>query len=145
MSCGSGVRTRTIECRDAVGSISKDCDPAERPHTEQECKTNIPCPICKFYKLHSHAPASLLFQPGTGSALESCCSISHVHGSKRNDLDSISRRREIHWPKRENFPSDGEEMTQPLMQPYPPPPMTAKLIDQPIPSESTWVILEKNW
>ncbi|XP_029038021.2 protein madd-4 isoform X3 [Osmia bicornis bicornis] len=82
VSCGSGARTRTIECRDAVGSISKDCDPAERPHTEQECKTNIPCPIY------------------------------------------------------------GEEMTQPLMQPYPPPPMTAKLIDQPIPSESTFIAEE---
>ncbi|XP_012346954.1 protein madd-4 isoform X4 [Apis florea] len=78
-TCGTGVRTRTIECRDAVGSISKDCDLAERPHTEQECKTNIPCPIY------------------------------------------------------------GEEMTQPLMQPYPPPPVSEKLIDQPIPSESTFI------
>ncbi|XP_017889029.1 protein madd-4 isoform X2 [Ceratina calcarata] len=79
VTCGNGLRTRTIECRDAVGSISKDCDPAERPHTEQECKTNIPCPIY------------------------------------------------------------GEEMTQPLMQPYPPPPVSEKLIDQPIPSESTFI------
>lgn len=81
-TCGTGVRTRTIECRDAIGSISKDCDPAERPHTEQECKTNIPCPIY------------------------------------------------------------GEEMTQPLMQPYPPPPVSEKLIDQPIPSESTFIAKE---
>ncbi|CAK9806200.1 Protein madd-4 [Anthophora quadrimaculata] len=79
VTCDTGVRTRTIECRDAVGSISKDCDPAERPHAEQECKTNIPCPIY------------------------------------------------------------GEEMTQPLMQPYPPPPVSEKLIDQPIPSESTFI------
>ncbi|CAL7946132.1 unnamed protein product [Xylocopa violacea] len=78
VTCGNGVRTRTIECRDAVGSISKDCDPVERPHTEQECKTNIPCPIY------------------------------------------------------------GEEMTQPLMQPYPPPPVSEKL-SQPVPSESTFV------
>ncbi|KAF3423167.1 hypothetical protein E2986_06800 [Frieseomelitta varia] len=81
-TCGTGVRTRTIECRDAIGSISKDCDPAERPHTEQECKTNIPCPIY------------------------------------------------------------GEEMTQPLMQPYPPPPVSEKLIDQPIPSETTFIAKE---
>ncbi|XP_060823281.1 protein madd-4-like [Bombus pascuorum] len=81
-TCGTGVRTRTIECRDAVGSISKDCDPTERPHTEQECKTNVPCPIY------------------------------------------------------------GEEMTQPLMQPYPPPPVSEKLIDQPIPSESTFIAKE---
>ncbi|XP_032685179.1 protein madd-4 isoform X3 [Odontomachus brunneus] len=43
-TCGTGVRTRTIECRDGVGAISRDCDPAERPHTEQECKTNVACP-----------------------------------------------------------------------------------------------------
>ncbi|XP_076631991.1 ADAMTS-like no long nerve cord isoform X2 [Colletes latitarsis] len=79
VTCGTGIRTRTIECRDAVGSTSKDCDPAERPHTEQECKTNIICPIYS------------------------------------------------------------EEMTQPLMQPYPPPPVSEKLIDQPIPSESTFI------
>ncbi|OAD54584.1 ADAMTS-like protein 1, partial [Eufriesea mexicana] len=79
-TCGTGVRTRTIECRDAVGSISKDCEPAERPHTEQECKTNIPCPIF------------------------------------------------------------GEEMRQPLMQPYPPPSVSEKLIDQPIPFESTFIV-----
>ncbi|XP_015429195.1 PREDICTED: ADAMTS-like protein 3 [Dufourea novaeangliae] len=79
VTCGVGIRTRTIECMDAAGSISKDCDPAERPHTEQECKTGVACPIY------------------------------------------------------------GEEMTQPLMQPYPPPPVSEKLIDQPIPSESTFI------
>ncbi|XP_078047657.1 ADAMTS-like no long nerve cord [Augochlora pura] len=79
VTCGTGTKTRTVECRDAVGSISADCDPAERPHTEQECKTNIACPIY------------------------------------------------------------GDEMTQPLMQPYPPPPVSEKLIDQPIPSESTFI------
>lgn len=79
VTCGNGIRTRTIECRDAVGSTSKDCDPSERPHAEQECKTNIACPIY------------------------------------------------------------GEDMTQPLMQPYPPPPVSEKLIDQPIPSESTFI------
>ncbi|XP_076230521.1 ADAMTS-like no long nerve cord isoform X4 [Nomia melanderi] len=79
VTCGTGIRTRIVECRDADGSISTDCDPAERPHTEQECKTNIVCPIY------------------------------------------------------------GEEMTQPLMQPYPPPPVSEKLIDQPIPSETTFI------
>ncbi|XP_076658795.1 ADAMTS-like no long nerve cord isoform X2 [Halictus rubicundus] len=79
VTCGTGIKTRTVECRDAVGSISTDCDPVERPHTEQECKTNIVCPIY------------------------------------------------------------ADEMTQPLMQPYPPPPVSEKLIDQPIPSESTFI------
>ncbi|XP_076177522.1 ADAMTS-like no long nerve cord isoform X2 [Ptiloglossa arizonensis] len=79
VTCGTGVRTRTIECRDALGAISKECDLVERPHTEQECETNIACPIY------------------------------------------------------------GEEMTQPLMQPYPPPPVSEKLVDQPIPSESTFI------
>ncbi|XP_076668534.1 ADAMTS-like no long nerve cord isoform X2 [Andrena cerasifolii] len=82
VSCGAGVRTRKVECRDAIGAISNDCDPLERPNTDQECKTSIPCPIY------------------------------------------------------------AEEMTQPLMQPYPPPPVSEKLIDQPIPSESTFIAEE---
>ncbi|XP_020298368.1 ADAMTS-like protein 1 isoform X2 [Pseudomyrmex gracilis] len=78
VTCGTGIRTRTIECRDGVGAISRDCDPAERPRTEQECKTNIACPIY------------------------------------------------------------GDSMTQPLVQPYPLSPMSEKLMDQPISSESTF-------
>lgn len=46
VTCGTGIRTRAIECRDGVGAISRDCDPAERPHTEQECKTSVACPTC---------------------------------------------------------------------------------------------------
>ncbi|XP_011333048.1 protein madd-4 isoform X2 [Ooceraea biroi] len=78
-SCGTGIRTRTIECRDGVGAISGDCDPAERPHTKQECKTNVACPTYE----------------------------------------------------------DG--MMQPLVQPYPLSPVSEKLMDQPIPSESTFI------
>ncbi|KYN17323.1 hypothetical protein ALC57_10398, partial [Trachymyrmex cornetzi] len=77
VTCGTGIRTRTIECKDGVGAISRDCDLAERPHTEQECKTNVACPTY------------------------------------------------------------GDGMSQPLVQPYPLSPMSEKLMDQPIPSEST--------
>ncbi|XP_036139996.1 protein madd-4 isoform X3 [Monomorium pharaonis] len=82
VTCGTGIRTRTIECRDGVGAISRDCDPAERPHTEQECKTNVACPTY------------------------------------------------------------GDGMTQPLVQPYPLSPVSEKLMDQPIPSESTFIAEE---
>ncbi|XP_029156420.1 protein madd-4 isoform X2 [Nylanderia fulva] len=82
VTCGSGIRTRTIECRDGVGAISRDCDPAERPHTEQECKTSVACPTY------------------------------------------------------------GDGMTQPLVQPYPLSPVSEKLMDQPIPSESTFIAEE---
>ncbi|XP_067210775.1 ADAMTS-like protein 3 isoform X4 [Linepithema humile] len=82
VTCGTGIRTRTIECRDGVGAISRDCDPAERPRTEQECKTNV---VCSTY---------------------------------------------------------GDGMTQPLVQPYPLSPVSEKLMDQPIPSESTFIAEE---
>lgn len=82
VTCGTGIRTRTIECRDGVGAISRDCDPAERPHTEQECKMNVACPTY------------------------------------------------------------GDGMTQPLVQPYPLSPVSEKLMDQPIPSESTFIAEE---
>ncbi|XP_034935882.1 protein madd-4, partial [Chelonus insularis] len=79
VTCGTGIRTRIIECRDGNGRLATDCDPAERPYDKQECKSNIKCPTYS------------------------------------------------------------EEISQPLMQPYPPPPMPQKLIDQPIPSESTFI------
>lgn len=53
------MRTRTIECRDGVGAISRDCDPAERPHTEQECKTNIACPTCNYVRSNVKIPIGL--------------------------------------------------------------------------------------
>ncbi|XP_011300116.1 ADAMTS-like protein 3 [Fopius arisanus] len=76
VTCGSGVRTRTIECRDGNGRLSNDCDPGERPRDEQECKTSVDC--------------------------------SAYSG----------------------------EMAQ---EPYPAPPLPEKLIDQPVPSESTFI------
>ncbi|XP_029672449.1 protein madd-4 isoform X3 [Formica exsecta] len=82
VTCGTGIRTRTIECRDGVGAISRDCDPAERPHTEQECKTSVACPMY------------------------------------------------------------GDGMTQPLVQQYPLSPVSEKLMDQPVPSESTYIAEE---
>ncbi|XP_043281703.1 protein madd-4 [Venturia canescens] len=80
VTCGNGVRTRTIECRDAEGRASSDCDATERPRDEQECKTNEPCV---------------------------------------NYSDEMNN--------------------QPLGQPYPPPPVPEKLIDQKVPAESTFI------
>ncbi|XP_051175051.1 protein madd-4 isoform X3 [Leptopilina boulardi] len=79
VSCGTGIRTRSVECRDGNGRFSEDCDSAERPHGEQECKG------------------------------------SHLCSSYDDDIN------------------------QPLMQPYAPPPVPEKLIDQPVPSESTFI------
>ncbi|XP_058797259.1 protein madd-4 isoform X2 [Phymastichus coffea] len=80
-SCGTGVKTRNVECRDGNGQYSSDCDPSQRPRDEQDCKpaSNIDCP------------------------------------------------------------SYGEKMTHPLMQSYPPAPVPEKLIDQPVPSQSTFI------
>ncbi|XP_063995693.1 protein madd-4 isoform X3 [Diachasmimorpha longicaudata] len=75
-TCGSGVRTRRIECRDGNGRLSNDCDPGERPREEQECKNSVDC--------------------------------SAYSG----------------------------EMAQ---EPYAAPPLPEKLIDQPVPSESTFI------
>ncbi|XP_053596923.1 protein madd-4 [Microplitis demolitor] len=79
VTCGTGIRTRSIECRDGNGKLSNDCDSTERPYNKQDCKTNIDCPIYS------------------------------------------------------------DEISQPLMQPYPPPPIPEKLIEQPIPSEATFI------
>ncbi|XP_048513461.1 protein madd-4 isoform X2 [Athalia rosae] len=81
-SCGTGIRTRLVTCKDGKGRLSKDCDVLEKPHNEQECRS-IVCPTPSI-----------------------------------------------------------DELTQPLMQPYPPPPVPEKLIGQPIPSESTFIAEE---
>lgn len=36
-----------MECRDGNGRFSEDCDSAERPHGEQECKGSHLCSSCK--------------------------------------------------------------------------------------------------
>lgn len=118
-----------------MGAISKDCDPSERPHSEQECKTNIPCPICKFYKLHFRGPESNVIP----AVLEAWRSIERSEFSLarfQKHMDCIDRgSRELNGAN--SLVADADEMTQPLMQPYPPPPISEKLIDQPIPSQFT--------
>ncbi|XP_046490682.1 protein madd-4 isoform X2 [Neodiprion pinetum] len=81
-SCGSGIRTRFVSCKDGKGRVSKDCDIVEKPHNEQECRSVV-CPTPSI-----------------------------------------------------------DEFMRPLRQPYPPPPVPAKLIGQPIPSESTFIAEE---
>ncbi|KAK0074102.1 hypothetical protein PV326_012735, partial [Microctonus aethiopoides] len=43
VTCGSGLRTRVVECRDGNGRLSADCDTFERPQEKQECNTNNVC------------------------------------------------------------------------------------------------------
>uniref|UniRef100_A0ABD2X498 Uncharacterized protein n=1 Tax=Trichogramma kaykai TaxID=54128 RepID=A0ABD2X498_9HYME len=79
-SCGKGVKTRSVECRDGKGRLSNECDRSQQPRTEIECK-------------------------GTSS---DCSSLDDPHA-------------------------------QPLMQQYPSVPVPEKLIDQPVPSQSTFI------
>ncbi|XP_043469323.1 protein madd-4 isoform X2 [Leptopilina heterotoma] len=79
VSCGTGIRTRSVECRDGNGRFSEDCDSAERPHGEQECKGSH---LCSSYD---------------------------------------------------------DDVNQPLVQPYAPPPVPEKLIDQPVSSVSKFI------
>ncbi|XP_023245593.1 ADAMTS-like protein 3 [Copidosoma floridanum] len=77
-SCGgTGTRTRKVECRDGNGRVSSDCDPAQRPKSQQECR----------------APAN----------------------------------------------ADCSTYADEMMQAYPLAPVPEKLIDQPVPSQSTFV------
>ncbi|XP_015601072.1 protein madd-4 isoform X2 [Cephus cinctus] len=83
VTCGTGVKTRTVECRDGTGRLSTDCDLGEHPRTEQECRTNNPCAVY-----------------------------------------------------------DTDDFSLPLMHPYPAPPVPEKLIDQAVPSDSTFIVDE---
>ncbi|CAB0034632.1 unnamed protein product [Trichogramma brassicae] len=37
-SCGKGVKTRSVECRDGKGRLSNECDRSQQPRAEIECK-----------------------------------------------------------------------------------------------------------
>ncbi|XP_037781320.1 protein madd-4-like isoform X3 [Penaeus monodon] len=43
-TCGDGVQTRVVLCRDARGRSSRHCDPAHRPSNTRSCRTGITCP-----------------------------------------------------------------------------------------------------
>ncbi|XP_069688307.1 protein madd-4 [Periplaneta americana] len=51
VSCGEGLQTRSVQCRDARNSPSVSCDPMAKPAPTQPCRTGIPCPIYRtsFY------------------------------------------------------------------------------------------------
>ncbi|XP_050294708.1 protein madd-4 [Anthonomus grandis grandis] len=45
VSCGEGIQTRMVECKDTSGEHSDLCDVKIRPETTQACSTGITCPF----------------------------------------------------------------------------------------------------
>ncbi|KAF7274526.1 hypothetical protein GWI33_012822, partial [Rhynchophorus ferrugineus] len=89
VSCGEGVQTRGVECRNSNDQISNMCDDKTRPESTQMCSTGITCPF------------------------------------------RVDTSEEI---------LPGLYHTQPLIQPYPPPPIPQRLVsEQIVPSESTFI------
>ncbi|XP_059474387.1 ADAMTS-like protein 3 isoform X3 [Neocloeon triangulifer] len=44
VSCGEGIQTRRVLCRDARGDASAKCEPDRKPLNTQPCRTGIECP-----------------------------------------------------------------------------------------------------
>ncbi|KAG8227580.1 hypothetical protein J437_LFUL000680, partial [Ladona fulva] len=44
VSCGEGLQTRLVLCRDARGQQSNLCEDSAKPVATQACRTGIPCP-----------------------------------------------------------------------------------------------------
>nr|CAD7424513.1 unnamed protein product [Timema monikensis] len=44
VSCGEGVQTRVVHCKDIRGAPSRMCETAFKPSVMQGCRTGIPCP-----------------------------------------------------------------------------------------------------
>ena len=44
-TCGQGVMSRLVVCRDALGHVTDVCDPQERPESTQTCTAPLECPI----------------------------------------------------------------------------------------------------
>ncbi|KAL1513501.1 hypothetical protein ABEB36_002905 [Hypothenemus hampei] len=45
VSCGEGIQTRFVECRDSKGRSSEFCEEKARPENTQVCSTGISCPF----------------------------------------------------------------------------------------------------
>ncbi|KAJ9595134.1 hypothetical protein L9F63_013574, partial [Diploptera punctata] len=45
VSCGEGIQTRHVQCRDARNMPSLLCDPVAQPGPTQLCNTGIACPV----------------------------------------------------------------------------------------------------
>ncbi|XP_022258891.1 ADAMTS-like protein 1 isoform X2 [Limulus polyphemus] len=59
VTCGHGVQTRNVVCRDHSGHVSKECDYRLMPATEQDCSSGISCPISEqsVPKIHAQEDA----------------------------------------------------------------------------------------
>ncbi|VEN64005.1 unnamed protein product, partial [Callosobruchus maculatus] len=87
VSCGEGVQSRTVECRDSRHQLSDLCPGSSKPTSTKPCSTGIHCPF------------------------------------------SMEASEELLLP--------GLYHTQPLVQPYPPPPVPERLIgEQNVPTEA---------
>nr|CAI5866920.1 unnamed protein product [Callosobruchus analis] len=87
VSCGEGVQSRTVECRDSSHQLSNLCPTSSKPIATKPCSTGIHCPF------------------------------------------SMEASEELLLP--------GLYHTQPLVQPYPPPPVPERLIgEQNVPTEA---------
>nr|XP_045583588.1 protein madd-4-like isoform X3 [Procambarus clarkii] len=56
VSCGDGVQTRVVLCRDAQGLSSRLCQGATRPSDTRPCRTGVACPPPKTLAHPRHQP-----------------------------------------------------------------------------------------
>ncbi|XP_043685807.1 protein madd-4 isoform X2 [Vespula pensylvanica] len=140
-SCGGGSRTRAVFCTEENGNETTKlpehkCSVTHKPRVQETCNI-ISCPMWEADQW-SECSASC----GIGVRRRSI-ECRDGNGLISTGCDPLERPRSEQECKANVACSMyGEDLTQPLMQPYPPPPVPEKLIDQPIPSESTFIAEE---
>ncbi|XP_071450701.1 protein madd-4-like isoform X3 [Hetaerina americana] len=126
VSCGGGLQTRGVICKDARGQQSNLCEDSTKPVATQPCRTGIPCPTHR----HRYGFGSLgVPRPGHGGEEENEGEASYFSGVGLSSLPLVQQPYGI--PHSQS-------------QPPPQPPAIAERLvgEQVVPSESTFIAEE---
>ncbi|XP_045120814.1 protein madd-4-like isoform X4 [Portunus trituberculatus] len=70
-TCGDGVQTRVVLCRDAEGRSSQQCEDALRPTNTRPCRIGVACPLPSTLAHPRHQPYTPPWWPEEQDALAS--------------------------------------------------------------------------
>ncbi|XP_011497217.1 PREDICTED: ADAMTS-like protein 1 [Ceratosolen solmsi marchali] len=137
ISCGSGSRNRAVFCIEENGNATRKvpdykCSINHKPKYEEICNT-FSCPM---WETGVWSDCSVSCGLGSKRRTVEC---RHGNGQLSNDCNPLQMPQAEQECRTINIDCSNYEIKESLRQPYPPAPIPEKLIDQPVPSQSTFV------